>query len=39
VNFNCTCKPNMVEEYIQLVNRAVNESIENTNYFITTHNH
>jgi hypothetical protein len=39
VSFNCTGKPNMVEEYIQLVTRAVNESIENTNYFIRTHNH
>ena len=39
VNFNCTGKHTMVEEYIQLVTRAVNESIENTNYFIRTHNH
>jgi SAM-dependent methyltransferase len=40
VNFNCKSKNhNMVEEYIQLVTRAINESIENTNYFITTYNH
>jgi hypothetical protein len=39
VNFNCTGGSNMVEEYTQLVTRAINESIENTNYFITTYNH
>ena len=26
----------MIEDYIQLVSRAMNESIENTNYFIQT---
>jgi len=39
VNFNCTGGSNMVEEYTQLVTRAINESIENTNYFIKTYNH
>ena len=40
VNFNCKSdNHNMVEEYIQLVARAINESIENTNYFIKTYNH
>jgi hypothetical protein len=39
VNFNCRSNnDNMVEEYIQLVTKAVNESIQNTNYFITTYN-
>lgn len=33
VNFNKK-KNTMVEDYIALVNRAVNESIQNTNYFI-----
>jgi predicted SAM-dependent methyltransferase len=33
VNFN-TVGGMMVEEYVNLVSRAVNESIENTNYFI-----
>jgi ubiquinone/menaquinone biosynthesis C-methylase UbiE len=39
VNFNCTAQGTMAEEYIQLVTRAINESIENTNYFIRTYNH
>lgn len=39
VNFNFTPQTTMVEEYIQLVVRAISESIENTNYFIRTHNH
>jgi SAM-dependent methyltransferase len=39
VNFNCTNKLTMVEEYIQLVTRAINESIENTNYFVKTYDH
>ena len=39
VNFNCKSdNHNMVDEYIQLVTRAINESIVNTNYFITTYN-
>jgi hypothetical protein len=37
VNFNCIGSGTMVEEYIQIVSRAVNESIENTNYFIRTY--
>ena len=37
VNFNLTS--NMIEDYIQLVNKAVNESIENTNYFVRTYCH
>jgi predicted SAM-dependent methyltransferase len=38
VNFNCKSdNDNMIYEYIQLVTRAINESIENTNYFITTY--
>jgi SAM-dependent methyltransferase len=38
VNFNCKSdNDNMIYEYIQLVKRAINESIENTNYFITTY--
>jgi len=39
VNFNCTTQSNIVEEYTQLVTRAINESIENTNYFIKIYNH
>ena len=27
----------MVDEYISLLNRAVNESIENTNYFLSNY--
>jgi SAM-dependent methyltransferase len=39
VNFNCKSDNHiMVDEYIQLVTRAINESISNTNYFITTYN-
>ena len=39
VNFNCnTNNHSMVDEYIQLVTRSINESIENTNYFITIYN-
>jgi len=38
VNFNCTGSGTMAEEYIQIVSRAVNESIENTNYFIKMYN-
>lgn len=35
VNFNIACKGKPIcEEYINLVKRAINESIENTNYFI-----
>jgi hypothetical protein len=35
INFNFIPeKSNMSEEYIQLVIRAINESIMNTNYFI-----
>lgn len=35
VNFNIACKGKMMcEEYIDLVKRAINESIENTNFFI-----
>jgi hypothetical protein len=30
-------KGNMVEEYIQLVVRAINESIKNTDYFVETY--
>jgi SAM-dependent methyltransferase len=38
VNFNCKSNNyNMIYEYIQLVTRAINESIENTNYFIKTY--
>jgi ubiquinone/menaquinone biosynthesis C-methylase UbiE len=37
VHFNCTSQGTMAEEYIQLVTRAINESIENTNYFIRTY--
>lgn len=33
VNFNATGKT-MIEDYLTLVSRAVNESIQNTNYFI-----
>ena len=29
----------MAKEYIELVTRAVNESIENTNYFINNYKH
>jgi hypothetical protein len=29
----------MVEDYIRLVNEAINKSISNTNYFIKTYNH
>lgn len=36
VNFNITGRT-MIEDYIQLVSRAMNESIENTNYFIQTY--
>ena len=36
VNFNIT-GGTMIEDYIQLVSRAMNESIENTNYFIQTY--
>ena len=36
VNFN-TNTVTMIEEYINLVNKAVNESIENTNYFISNY--
>lgn len=36
VNFN-TKNSGMVEEYISLVSRAINESIENTNYFVSTY--
>lgn len=39
VNFNCTHDSNMVEDYIKIVSRAINESIENTNYFIKTYKH
>lgn len=38
VNFN-TRNGNMVEEYIALVSRAIGESIENTNYFVTKYKH
>ena len=35
VNFNIACKGKMMcEEYIDLVKKAINESIENTNYFV-----
>lgn len=37
VNFNCTYSSTIANEYIQLVTRAVNESIDNTNYFIRMH--
>jgi hypothetical protein len=37
VNFNCTSSGTIADEYIQLVTRAVNESIDNTNYFIRMH--
>jgi len=37
VNFNCTGSGTMAEEYIQIVSRAVNESIENTDCFIRTY--
>ncbi len=37
VNFN-TKNGNFVDEYIYLVSRAINESIENTNYFIKNYN-
>jgi TPR repeat protein len=36
VNFNITGRT-MIEDYIQLVSRAMNESIENTKYFIQTY--
>ena len=36
VNFNITGRT-MIEDYIQLVSKAMNESIENTNYFIQTY--
>ena len=35
---NYGLKNNMVEDYIRLVNEAVNKSIMNTNYFIKIHN-
>ena len=35
---NYGLKNNMVEDYIRLVNEAVNKSITNTNYFIKIHN-
>ena len=35
VNFNIKNR-NMIEDYLYLISRAVNESIENTNYFIKT---
>lgn len=38
VNFNIK-NSGMVEEYIALVSRAVNESIQNTNYFIRKYKH
>ena len=37
VNFNNTPNSNMAIEYINLLSKAVNESIENTNYFIQTY--
>lgn len=37
VNFNNTKDGNMIIEYISLVSRAVNEYIENTNYFISNY--
>jgi hypothetical protein len=37
INFNSTPESSMAEEYIQIVSRAINESIENTNYFIQTY--
>ena len=37
VNFNIK-NTTMIEEYLYLIGRAVNESIENTNYFIRMHN-
>jgi len=36
VNFNTTSE-RMIEKYINLVNKAVNESIENTNYLISNY--
>ena len=36
VNFN-TKNSGMVQEYIELVSRAINMSIENTNYFVSTY--
>jgi hypothetical protein len=36
VNFGVNC--NMIEEYIVLVIRAINESIQNTNYFVNHYN-
>ena len=38
VNFNKK-ERKMAKEYIELVTRAVNESIENTNYFINNYKH
>ena len=35
VNFN-TKGGTMVPDYIALISRAINESIENTNYFVST---
>ena len=38
VNFNCNSNNHtMIDEYIQLVTRAINESIANTNYFVKTY--
>jgi len=39
VNFNVngTSIESMVQEYIALIHRAVNESIQNTNYFVTNY--
>lgn len=37
VNFNINQNGNFIEEYIALINRAVNESIQNTDYFITNY--
>lgn len=38
VNFN-TKNGDFIQEYIALVGRAINESIENTNYFISKYRH
>jgi len=36
VNFN-TKNGDFIKEYIELIYRAINESIENTNYFINNY--
>ena len=38
VNFNINCNT-MIEDYITLVSRAINESIQNTNYFVNHYKH